>query len=396
MVNKMWAYGTTRSHLEKTLSIPLEQRKPSDGLVRMQVEIPKIGPDEVLIRVKASALNYNSIWSSLAHPIDPFALNTGFVKRNPKYTEHVQDYSIFGSDACGEIVSVGSEVTNFAVGQDVIVHCNIVDSSDPIAHEDSMLSSSQAIWGYESNFGAFAEYTKVNQSQLLQKPSNISETDAASLMLTLSTAYRMLIGKNGARIKSGETVMIWGATGGLGAFAIQLCKNAGCNVVAVVSGSEKQKIATELGADYVLDRQDGLFDNLINEDGTPNLINWGKAKRKFSRLGIPPIDVVFEHVGRQTLGFSVFILKRGGRVVTCAASSGYNASIDLRYLWMELKSIIGSHFANNYEAHSALELINSGRIIPVVDSVNPIDAIHNKIDDMYNGNAIGKIVFRHD
>ena len=392
---KMWAYGTTKSHLEKTLSIPLDQRKPSDGLIRMEVDIPAIDPDEVLIRVKASALNYNSIWSSLAHPVDPFALNMGFVKKNRACSEHLQDYSIFGSDACGEIVSIGLDVRNFQVGEDVIVHCNIVDSSDPVTHEDSMLSQSQSIWGYESNFGAFAEYTKVKQSQLLHKPTNIDTTDAGSLMLTLSTAYRMLIGKNGARLKSGETVLIWGATGGLGVFAIQLCKNAGCTVVAVVSGEEKQKIAIKLGADYVVDRKKRLFEDLIKDDGTPNLVNWGKAKRSFNRLGIPPIDVVFEHVGRETLGFSVYILKRGGRVVTCAASSGYNVSLDLRYLWMELKSIIGSHFANNYEAHSALELIKSGKIKPVVDSVNPIENIKEKIDEMYKGNAIGKIVFTH-
>ena len=117
---KMWAYGTTKSHLEKTISIPLDQRKPSDGIIRMEVDIPEIGPDEVLLRVKSSALNYNSIWSSLAHPIDPFALNVGFVKNNPACADHLQDYSIFGSDACGEIVSMGSEVRNFQVGDEVM------------------------------------------------------------------------------------------------------------------------------------------------------------------------------------------------------------------------------------------------------------------------------------
>lgn len=392
---KMWAYGTTKDHLKTTLDIPFNKRLPSDGLIKFEVEIPTVGPDEVLVKVDASALNYNSIWSSLAHPIDPVALNAGFVKRNPSYRDHIQDFSIFGSDACGEIVELGSRVSEFEVGHQVIMHCNIVDTNDPIAQDDGMLSASQSIWGYESNFGAFAEYTKVKKTQLLNKPVNLSVSEAASLMLTLSTAYRMLIGKNGARIRSGETVFIWGASGGLGTFAIQLCKNAGCTVVAIVSGKEKENKARELGADYVLDRRDGLFNNLVNEDGSPNLVSWGRVKRNLKKMGIPQIDVVFEHVGRDTMGFSVYVLKRGGRVVTCAASTGYNAVIDLRYLWMELKSIIGSHFANNFEAHLALELVAEGKILPVIDSINPIEKIHEKLDDMYQGRSIGKIVFEH-
>ena len=392
----MWAYGLHKKDLPEILKVPLDKRKPSEGLRLLDVKMPDVGFGEVLVKIKASALNYNSIWSSLVHPIDPFRLIEGFVKRNPIKTKHLQDFAIFGSDAAGSIAKVGPGVNTWKEGDEVVIHCNIVDNSQPISQQDAMLSPSQAIWGYETNFGAFAEYTVVDAGQALPKPKGLTFEEAASLMLTLSTSYRMLISKNGAQILPGETVLIWGATGGLGVYAIQLAKMAGAKVCAVVNSKKKSKRARELGADFVIDRSEGIFNDLLDRSGNPNLIQWGLAKRTLKKMGIPEIDVVFEHVGRQTLGFSIYLLKRGGRVVTCAASSGYNAVIDLRYLWMELKSLIGSHFANNHEANQALKLVDSGTIKPVVDSVNPMMLIGEKLDSMYRGENIGKIVLNNE
>ena len=395
MVETMWCYGTTKDQLQATLAVPFEERRPSNGIIRFSCDIPSISPDEVLIEVKASALNYNSIWSSLAHPVDPFNLISGFVKRNPVYADHEKAFAIFGSDASGVVVGLGEAVTELNIGDEVVVHCNMVEASDPTAQQDGMLSRSQGIWGYESNYGAFAQFTKVHKSQVLKKPDNIGFEQAASLMLTLSTAYRMLISPNGANLRAGQTVLIWGAAGGLGSYAIQLAKLSGCKVVAVVSGNEKYEHVKNLGADYVIDRAEGSFGQLVLEDGSPNYLGWAKAKRHLARNGVPEIDVVFEHVGAATLGFSIYIAKRGGKIVTCAASSGYNATIDLRYLWMELKTLIGSHFANNYEAQQALELVRSGSIAPVVDSVSHISELPQKMDDMLRGDVMGKIVFSH-
>ena len=394
MVN-MWAYGIEKERLIETRSITLKDRQPSSGIRLLSVPRPTVGPDDVLVEMCASALNYNSIWSSLAHPVDPFSLISGFVKRNPSYSYHLQDYAIFGSDGSGIVAEVGENVSDVSVGDAVVIHCNVVDPQDPLAQNDAMMSTSQGIWGYETNFGAFAEYSCVNKAQVFPKPINLTFEESAGLMLTLSTAYRMLISENGAQIKAGEVVLVWGASGGLGAFGVQLAKLAGATVIGIASGAEKCKIVEELGADFTLDRNMPEFQNLIDANGRPNLMNWAKLKRYFKREGIPEIDVVFEHVGRSTLGFSIFILKRGGRVVTCAATSGYEATIDLRYLWMELKTLIGSHFANNYEAASALQLVTQGKIKPVIDSVNPISELPAKIDEMYNGNVTGKVVFTH-
>ena len=218
-MKKMWAYGLDTETLSILSKKPLDERKPSMGIKKLSVPIPDLMPGEVLVEVYASALNYNSIWSSLAHPVSPFQLINSHVKRNPCDKDHIQPFAIFGSDASGVIKKVGSSVTLWKEGDEVLIHCNVVDMNDPISHQDSMLSSTQSIWGYETNYGAFAEYTKVRSDQLIKKPDHVSWETAASFSLTLSTAYRMLISDNGANIKTGQTCLIWGGSGGLGSFA---------------------------------------------------------------------------------------------------------------------------------------------------------------------------------
>lgn len=391
----MWAYGVDKDKLREIQKIRLEERLPSFGIKKLDVPIPVLKADEVLIKPKYSALNFNSIWSSMAHPVAPFQLISGHIARNPIDKDHMLDYAIFGSDCSGTIVGVGTNVYDWSIGDDVVVHCNVINSSDPIIESDSMKSETQSIWGYETNFGAFAEYCKVKASQLLPKPSSLDWPSAASYCLTHSTAYRMLVGDNGARLKAGETCLIWGAAGGLGTFAIQLCKLAGVKSVAVVSNDEKAHICKELGADLVINRSKLDFGPFLTEDGDQNKLAWAKGKKILASLGVDKIDVVFEHVGAATLGASVYFLKKGGRIVICAASSGYDAKIDLRYLWMEVKSIIGSHFANYSEAQEASNLINSGHIVPKIYGVYDISKLGQLMDKMYRGETFGKVVFKH-
>ncbi|MDA9985246.1 crotonyl-CoA carboxylase/reductase [Flavobacteriaceae bacterium] len=390
----MWAYGINKDTVKKVVSIPLDQRKPSDYILKLDIPKPKISADEVLVKVKSSALNYNSIWSTLCHPISPFQLINQYVARNKHESSHLQDFAIFGSDASGIIEKVGDNVKNWKVGDHVIIHCNIIDSEDPIIQRDGMLTESQAIWGYETNYGAFAEYTKVKSSQLIKKPDHIDWNQAASFGLTLSTAYRMLISENGAKIRPGETCLIWGAAGGLGLFAIQLAKLAGANVIAIVSSDEKSSICKKIGADYVINRKKEFPSSYIDKDGNPDYLAWRKISLKLKALKAPEIDVVFEHIGRETLGLSTYLLKRGGRVVTCAATSGFLATIDLRFLWMQLKSIIGSHFANYDEADQAAKLVFENKITPIF-SKNDISSLPEMMDQMYFGKTHGKIVFKH-
>lgn len=390
----MWAYGIDKNIASRVLKVPLEDRIPSENIVKLKVPIPEISQNEVLVKVKCSALNYNSIWSTLCYPISPFQLISGYVGRNEYETSHLQDFAIFGSDASGTIEKVGANVKNWKVGDNVIIHCNIVDSEDPIIQRDGMISQSQSIWGYETNFGAFAEYTKVKSTQLIRKPDHLGWEEAASFGLTLSTAYRMLISKNGAMIRPGETCLIWGAAGGLGLFAIQLAKLAGANVVGIVSSEDKVDICKKAGADQVINRKKDFPKSFTDKDGNPDYLAWRKISMKLKKLKVPEIDLVFEHVGKETLGLSIYLLKRGGRIVTCAATSGYLATIDLRFLWMQLKSIIGSHFANYDEANEASKLIFEGKVKPVF-TVNEISSLPQMMDKMYKGETFGKIVFKH-
>ena len=392
----MWAYGIDKETHAEIAKKPLENRVPSDGIRKLSVPIPTLKPDEVLVEVFASALNYNSIWSSLAHPISPFQLINAHVKRNPGDSDHLQPFAIFGSDASGRVAKVGSAVQSWREGDEVLIHCNVVDMNDSSSHQDAMLSSTQSIWGYETNYGAFAQYTKVRGSQLIRKPSQISWVTAASFSLTLSTAYRMLISSNGANIKAGETCLIWGGSGGLGSFAIQLCKLAGVTSIAIVSSEERAQVCKDLGASYVVNRKmDGIGD-FVDRDGKPNLLAWRRFGQKIKKAGATqPIDVVFEHVGTHTLGLSIYLAKRGGKVVVCGASSGFEATVDLRYLWMELKSLLGSHFANYDEASKAADLVFSNKIEPLIHSINDIDRLPLMVDSMFNDETCGKIVFDH-
>ncbi len=391
----MWAYGINKEAALNLQKIPLDQRKPSNGLIKMEVPEPILNDDEVLIKVKASALNYNSIWSGLSHPVSPFQLINQHIVRNPRDLNHQQDFAIFGSDASGVIAKVGKNVKNWKEGDEVVVHCNVIDTEEAIAQVDGMLPKSQSIWGYETNYGAFAEYTKVKTSQLIRKPAHVSWEVAGCFSLTLSTAYRMLISQNGVAIRPNQNCLIWGASGGLGNFAIQLVKLAGANPIAVVSNDEKAELCKKLGAEIIINRSSDDFGNFIMPNGEPNYLAWRKAKKTLEKKGVHDLDIVFEHVGRDTLGVSLFLLSRGGEIVTCAASSGFNATIDLRYLWMSLKKIIGSHFANYYEAEKAAQLVFDGKINPLIHSVNTIDKLPEMMDAMYANSTYGKIVFTH-
>lgn len=392
----MWAYGTNKDTVINLQKIPLADRKPSDGLIKMDVPEPILGDNEVLIKVKSSALNYNSIWSSLSHPISPFQLINQHIARNKHDIDHQQDYAIFGSDASGIITKIGKNVQKWQEGDEVIIHCNVIDTEEPISQIDGMLAKSQSIWGYETNYGAFAEYCKAKTSQLIRKPSNIDWSIAGSFCLTLSTAYRMLISPNGAQLRPGQNCLIWGAGGGLGNFAIQLANLIGAHPIAIVSTDEKEEQCRKLGASIIINRSRDDFGNFIFDNGEPNYLSWRKAKQTLEKKGVNNLDVVFEHIGRQTMGVSLFLLSKGGKVVTCAASSGFNATIDLRYLWMSVKRIIGSHFANYHEAEQAAQLVFNNQVQPLIHSVNHISKLPEMIDAIHSNSTYGKIVFTHE
>src|SRR2546429_3584200 len=226
-------------------------------------------------------------------------------------------------------------------------------------------------------WGSFAQFCKVQAEQLLHKPKHLSWEDSSAYGLTYFTAYRMLIDR--CKLQPGHRVLIWGAAGGLGVFATQLCKLTGADAVGVVSSDEKGRLIEQLGAVGYINRT-GFAGMMRRGDETAEEERARfKESRRFCKaveqaLGGPP-DVVFEHVGKATFPTSVLCVKPFGKVVICGATSGYQLDFDVRYLWMRQKEILGSHFANAYECTRANELMAEGKIRPVLWQAMGFDGV---------------------
>ncbi|MDQ3645690.1 MAG: crotonyl-CoA carboxylase/reductase [Actinomycetota bacterium] len=346
------------------------EKDPRKSLHIDEVATPPLGPNECLIAVMASAVNFNTVWTSIFEPVSTFAFLQKFGKESELGARHDLDHHIVGSDASGVVLRTGPGVTRWKPGDEVTVHCNYVDLEAPEGHDDSMIDPNQRIWGFETNFGGMAEIAMVKANQLMPKPRHMTWEEAASLGLVSSTSYRMLVSPNGASMKQGDVVLIWGATGGLGGFACQYVLNGGGIPVAVVSSPQKAELLGEIGVEHVIDRKAEGYRFWADDKQDPK--EWRRFGKKIRSLVGEDPDIVFEHPGRQTFGASVFVVKRGGKIVTCASTSGYMHEYDNRYLWMHLKSIIGSHFANYREAWEANRLAYLGKIHPIVSKSYPL------------------------
>jgi crotonyl-CoA reductase len=340
-----------------------------------EVEMPELAPDEVLVAVLASAVNYNTVWSATFEPIPTFQFLRRYGKQDHWAARHDQPFHVMGSDAAGVIVRTGASVRRWKIGDHVAISPVVVDDQEPATHNDAMMGAGQAAWGFENNFGGLAHYTAVRASQLLRKPGHLSWEEAAGIPLCAGTAYRMLVGEHGARMKQGDIVLVWGAVGGLGAYAVQLIKNGGGVAVGVVSSEAKAEAARRLGYDVVINRIELGIDS-SDADHPEHAVELGKRLGKAIRaaVGEDP-HIVFEHTGKLTFGISVFVVRRGGTVITCGSSSGYAHQFDNRYLWMKLKRIIGSHAANLHEMTECNRLVEMGRVGPVLSEVYPLTAI---------------------
>jgi crotonyl-CoA carboxylase/reductase len=358
--------------------------EPIDAFQLEQIEVPAPGAFEVIVRVMAAGVNYNNVWAALGQPVGVWRYGD-----HPEYGHHIG-----GSDASGIVWKVGEGVTKWQPGDEVIIHCNQASYEDIEVHGlDPMAAPSQRIWGYETTWGSFAQFTKVQAQQLIPKPTNLTWEEAASYGLVYFTAYRMLITQ--CDLQAGHKVLIWGAAGGLGVFATQLCKIAGAQSVGVVSSAEKGELVERLGATGWIDRNE--YKGMMRKGGESPDEEKARFKesRRFSKavseiLGGPP-DIVFEHVGQATFPTSVFTVKPFGKVVICAGTTGYNLDFDVRYLWMRQKQILGSHFANAYECYKANELIEQGMIRPVLWRTMGFDGVAEAHQLMRENKHLGKI-----
>ena len=366
-------------------------KDPRQSLHVDEVARPWLAPDEVYVAVMASSINFNTVWTSIFEPVSTFGFLDRLGRESDYGARHAIDQHIVGSDASGVVVQVGAAVRNWKPGDRVTVHCNHVDDQDPSAHDDSMLASNQRIWGFETNFGGLADLAVVKANQLMPKPTHLTWEEAAVNALCNSTSYRMLVGDNGARMKQGDSALIWGATGGIGGYAVQYVLNGGGTPIGVVSSPERAEILNRMGCEAVIDRRAAGY-QFWSDEHTQDESEWRRFGKDIRAVnGGEDVDIVFEHPGRSTMGASIFAVKRGGTVVTCAATSGYMVEFDNRHFWMKLKKLISSHFANYAEAYAANKLIDQGRIQPLLTDVYALEQVGEAALAVHHNEAEGKL-----
>ncbi|MBF0391482.1 MAG: crotonyl-CoA carboxylase/reductase [Alphaproteobacteria bacterium] len=350
--------------------------EPKDAFKLEVVDTPTLGDLDVLVYVMAAGVNYNNVWACLGTPVNVIGARNKAGEPEP--------FHIGGSDASGIVYKVGPKVRNVKVGDEVVMHCATYDPDCPqiAAGEDQMFSPSFRIWGYETNWGSFAQFTRVQSHQCVPKPKHLTWEASAAYMLVGATAYRMLMGWGEHALKKDDAVLIWGGAGGLGSMAIQIARALGAVPVAVVSSDDKVEYCKSLGARGCINRN--KFDHwgmLPHWKDNAGYSRWLKSARAFGQelwtaLGEKRNPrIVFEHPGETTIPTSLFVCDTGGMVVICAGTTGYNATVDLRYLWMRQKRVQGSHFANDSQCEGFNRMVEQGLIDPCLSRGFTVDEL---------------------
>lgn len=367
---------------------------PTQAFSPEVVDVPTLGPREVLIAVMAAGVNYNNVWAARGYPVDIIAARQ---KQGEPY-----DFHVGGSDASGIVYAVGDAVEDIEIGSHVVVHPGYWDETDPwiLRGRDQMLAPSSQIWGYNTNFGSFAQFCRAQAHQILPKAPHLSWAEAAAPTLVGTTAYRMLHGWQGNTVQPDDLVLVWGGSGGLGTQACQLVREAGGRAVAVVSDEARGDFAMKYGAIGYIDRRQ--FDHW----GVPPLVDdaagqktWTAGARAFGKRlwevagSRQDPAIVFEHPGSATVPTSVFVCEPGGMVVICAGTTGYDAMVDLRYHWTRQKRLQGSHGTNDEQARAYNDLVVQGRVDPVLGKTISFDELPAAHAAMGRGEAVfGNVV----
>ena len=317
---------------------------------------PVIRPGEVLVRVRACALNHLDLW----------------VRRGIQGVSFPRPH-IPGSDISGEIAQIGADVTSVRVGQKVVlapgVSCGKCTAC--ISGQDNRCRQFTNL-GYMID-GGCAEFVRAPEVNCMPYPEHLSFEEAASIPLVFQTAWHMLVGR--AELQPGEDALILGAGSGVGSAAIQIAKFFGARVIATAGSDEKLQKAKELGADYFINHKT----QKIREE----------VRRITNKRGV---DVVFEHVGTATWDESIASLAPGGRLVTCGATTGYDAKIDLRFLFSRQLSLLGSYMGTKSELHTVLRLVAAGKLKPVVDRIFPLAEAAAAHAYLESSSQFGKVV----
>jgi crotonyl-CoA carboxylase/reductase len=349
--------------------------EPEKAWQREVLPTPAIGPKDVLVYVMATGINYNNVWAALGQPLD-------VIKERQRKGEP-EDFHAGGSDCAGIVWAIGPEVDNVAVGDEVVVHSGWWEPDDPwvLSGKDPMLAESTRIWGYQTNYGSYCQFAKAQSHQCLPKPKRCTWEEAAAYLLCGSTAYRMLMGWEPNVVEPGDVVLVWGAAGGLGSMGLQVAAAQGGRPVAVVSSEDKRRFCLDKGAVGVINRNDFDHWGALPDPNSAAYGPWVKGARAFGKAIWEAVGekvsprIVFEHPGEATLPTSGFVCATGGMVVICAGTTGYNATMDLRYHWMRQKRFQGSHLSNDEQAARVTEMLAQGKIDPCLSETYSFDQI---------------------
>ena len=345
---------------------------PDDNFAKIlkvqDIDEPKPKADEVVFNVKAAALNYNDIWGMRGQPV-------------PVPLPHVS-----GSDAAGDVIAVGEDVKNIKVGDRVVSHSNMscrVCKACTDGREFDCVN--RIIWGFQTGptWGAFSEVTHLPEVNISKIPENVSYDDAAAASMTLLTSWHMLVGR--AKITPGQTVLIMGGGSGVGSFGIQIAKLYNCDVIATASPDKLDK-CLELGADYAVDHRKEDWHKEVR----------GITKELAKKKGeVPGIDVSFDHIGETHFNKQLTLLKYGATLVSCGATTGYDAKIDLRHVFFKGTNILGSTQGTKAELDQALYWMGEGKIKAAVDSVYSFEQAAEAHNKMLSGKGLfGKILIK--
>ncbi len=365
---------------------------PRDAWQREIIDVPEIAEDEVLVYNMATGINYNNVWAALGYPIDVIAVR--------QKQGEPEDFHAGGSDCSGIVWKVGPAVTNVKPGDEVVVHSGWWPADDPwvLSGRDPMLAETTRIWGYQTNYGSYCQFAKAQAHQCQPKPKHLSWEEAGCYLLCASTAYRMLMGWSPNIVEEGDVVLVWGAAGGLGSYAMQITQAMGGRAVAVVSDDSKRQFCLDNGAVGVINRKDFDHWGPMPDTSSPEYGAWVKGARAFGKAIWEAVGervsprIVFEHPGESTLPTSGFVVATGGMVVICAGTTGYNITMDLRYHWMRQKRLQGSHLSNDEQAAAVNQLMIDRRIDPCLSQTFTFDEIGHAHQLMHdNAHASGNM-----
>jgi NADPH:quinone reductase-like Zn-dependent oxidoreductase len=313
-------------------------------------------PNEVLVGVRACALNHLDLWVRRGLPNVPIPL------------PHIP-----GSDVAGEVAAIGSEVTTVRVGQKVVLAPLVSCGKCPtcVAGLDNRCRQATNL-GYMID-GGCAEFVRAPEVNCLPYPENLSFQEAAAIPLVFQTAWHMLVDR--AQLQPSEDVLVLGAGSGIGSAAIQIAKFFGARVIATAGSDTKLEKARQLGADHVINHKTQKIRD--------------EVRRVTNKRGV---DVVFEHVGTATWDDSLASLALSGRLVTCGNTTGYDAKLDLRFLFSRQLALLGSYMGLKSELHTIMKLVSAGRLRPVVDRVFPLQEAAAAHVYLESGQQFGKVV----